>query len=82
MVAVFAYRRYHGREQRDYVRGQLYLERGNTSEALVQFRAALKLNPKLTEARVGLVRALVLRKEFPEALEEVDQARRERPRGE
>ena len=72
--AAFVYRHYHGRDQRDYTRGQLYLEHGNTSEALQQFRAALALNPKLTEARVGVVRALVLRKEFPEALAELDPA--------
>ena len=33
-----------------------------------------RLNPKFTEARLGVVRALVLRKEFTEALEELDQA--------
>jgi tetratricopeptide (TPR) repeat protein len=52
----------------------MYLERGNTSQALDQFRAALKLNPKLTPARVGIVHALSKRKEFPEALEAVNQA--------
>ncbi len=70
----FAFWRYHGREQRDLVRGQMYLERGNTSQALDQFRAALKVNPKLTQARVGIVRALSKRREFDKALEAVDQA--------
>ncbi len=70
----FVYRRYHGRDQRDCMIGEMYLERGNTGEALQQFRAALEVNPKLTEARVGIIRALVLRREFAEALEEVDQA--------
>jgi len=74
VVAVFTFRRFHGRAERDIARGQLLLVRGNTSEALQQFREALKLNPKLTEARVGVVKALVKRKEFPEALEEVDRA--------
>ena len=72
--AALVYRRYHGRDKRDYLRGQMYLERGNTSEALEQFRAALKLNPKLTAARVGVVVALTQRKEFSEALAEADQA--------
>jgi tetratricopeptide (TPR) repeat protein len=72
--AALVYRRYHGRDKRDYLRGQLYLERGNTSQALEQFRAALKLNPKLTAARVGVVVALTQRKEFSEALAQVDQA--------
>jgi tetratricopeptide (TPR) repeat protein len=72
--AAFVYRFYHGRDLRYCRRGQLYLDHGNTNEALQQFRAALKLNPKLMQAQVGIVQALVLRKEFPEALVEVNKA--------
>lgn len=73
LAIVFVFHHYHGREKRAYNYGQLYLERGNTSDALVQFRAALALNPKFTEARVGVIDALKRRKEFAEALAEVDQ---------
>lgn len=74
VVAVFIYRRFHARDKRDYTKGELYLERGNTSDALQQFRAALAVNPKFTEARLGVVRALIQRKEYTEALAELDQA--------
>ena len=74
VVAVFVYRRYVGRDKRDYTRGEIYLERGNTSEALQQFRAALQVNPKMPEAREGVIRTLMQRKEYSEALAEVDQA--------
>ena len=74
VVAALVYQRYHNRDKKDYTKGELYLERGNTSDALQQFRAALALNPKFTEARVGVIDALKRRKEFAEALAEVDQA--------
>jgi tetratricopeptide (TPR) repeat protein len=72
--AAFLYRRYHGRDKRDCLLGQMFLERGNTSQALLRFKEALKLNPKLTDARVGLVQTLVRREEFSEALDEVNHA--------
>jgi cellulose synthase operon protein C len=72
--AAFAYRFFHGRDQRYLQRGQLYLDHGDANNALAQFRAALKVNPKLTEARVGIVRAHIRRNEFQDALDEVKKA--------
>ena len=51
--AAFIFRFYYHRDARYCKRGQVYLEYGDTNNALMEFRAALKLNPKLMEARVA-----------------------------
>ena len=71
-VGILAFLKLHAREARYYNRGELYLQDGDSVEALLEFRAAVALNPKFLEARVGVVRALIARKEFSQALSEVD----------
>lgn len=74
---IFIFLRLHGREARYCRRGELYLQNGNPFAALLEFRAALALNPKRLEARVGAVRALAGQKEFARALAELDKALRD-----
>jgi tetratricopeptide (TPR) repeat protein len=53
--------------------GELFLEKYNTPEAVEAFRAALKTDPRWTDARVGLARAL-LDDDQTAAMEEAKQA--------
>jgi tetratricopeptide (TPR) repeat protein len=73
-AGILAFLKLHARDVRYYSRGELYLESGDSVEALLEFRAAVALNPQFLEARTGIVRALIARKEFSQALSEVDQA--------
>ena len=66
--------RLRARDVRYYNRGELLLENGDAFHALPEFRAALALNPKLLQARIGVVRALIARKDLAQALPEVDLA--------
>ena len=73
-AAVLIARRIPRRYRRAYVKGVMQLEDGNTAEALDQFRAAVRLKPDFVEAQVGIVRALTERKQFAEALTEIEKA--------
>ncbi len=53
--------------------GELFLEKYNTPEAIEAFRAALKLDPRWTDAHVGLAHAL-LDEDQTAALDEAKQA--------
>jgi len=66
--------RSRARDVRYYNRGELYLEDGDSVQALREFQAAAALNPKFLEARIGVVRALIARKELAQALSDVDLA--------
>ena len=63
-AGILVFLKLHARDVRYYNRGELFLENGDSVEALLEFRAAVALNPKFLEARVGVVRALIARKEF------------------
>jgi len=71
---ILAFLKFHARDMRYYRDGELYLENGDSVEALREFRAAVALNPKFLEAQVGIVQALIMRKEFTRAVSEVDSA--------
>ncbi|MFO8008142.1 MAG: tetratricopeptide repeat protein [Candidatus Brocadiia bacterium] len=60
-----------------YQKGQLYLQGGDTGEAVASFRSALEAEPGYMKARLGLARALVARKEFEEAETALHAAARE-----
>jgi tetratricopeptide (TPR) repeat protein len=73
-AGTLAFLKLRARDVRYYNRGELYFEDGDTVRALSEFRAAVALNPKLLEARLGLVRVLIVRKELAKALSEIDLA--------
>jgi tetratricopeptide (TPR) repeat protein len=73
-AGALAFLKLRARDVRCYTRGQLCLENGDTIGALSEFTMAVALNPKFLEARIGLVRTLIARKELTKALSEVDRA--------
>jgi tetratricopeptide (TPR) repeat protein len=73
-VGILTFLKLRARDVRYYNSGKLYLENGNSVKALREFRAAAALNPKFLEARLGVVQALIARKEFAQALSEADLA--------
>ncbi|MCI0408032.1 MAG: tetratricopeptide repeat protein, partial [Acidobacteria bacterium] len=60
-------------------RGQLLLTQKHPGEAISEFRAALALDPSLTDARAGVIRALLAQNEFQKAVSEAEESRRQAP---
>ena len=73
-VVGLAIRRTRNADQRMYTRGVLCLRDGQTSEAIMYFRGAIRRNPNHLDARKGLIEALLERKEFDAALKEIEEA--------
>jgi tetratricopeptide (TPR) repeat protein len=62
--------------------GELQLQFRQFDEASRFFSRALELDPSYTAARVGLAKVLIARKEYPMAVEELDEAARQSPNDE
>ncbi len=71
---LFLYIRRPPRDEMLYRQGILRLRDNNAAGALENFRAALALNPGHQQAKLGVVRALVARKDFDGALAELQQS--------
>jgi len=61
-------------DERMFTRGELSMRGGETAEAIKSFRGAIERNPNHLDARRALVRALLERKEFGDALGEIEKA--------
>ncbi len=59
--------------------GELKLKAGKPEEALPLFSRALEVNASYPPARLGLAKVLIARKQFPEAIEQLEQARKLAP---